>query len=85
MLEASTYGIPVIFGPNYKRFREANELRDTGGGFPISNTEECLDIFENLMFDSIIYKKSSSVSRDYVSKNAGATQQVVDKINEYLS
>jgi len=85
LLEASTYGIPVLYGPNYKRFREANELRDIGGGFPISNTEECLEIFEKLMINNMFYEKSSTVSGDYIGKNTGATLLVVDKIKEYLS
>ncbi len=84
LLEASTYGIPVLFGPNYERFREAVELRDNGGGFPISNAQECLDVFEILMYDNQAYKKSAVVAQNYVQKNAGATAMVVDKVNEYL-
>ena len=84
LLEASTYGIPVIFGPNYIRFREANELRDIGGGFPISNAQECLDVFEILMYDDQAYEKSAAVAQNYVRKNAGATAMVVDKVDEYL-
>src|SRR6056297_2531624 len=33
LLEAATYGIPVIFGPNYQKFKEAHELINLGGGF----------------------------------------------------
>ena len=84
LLEASTYGIPVLYGPNYQRFREANELRDIGGGFPISNTEECLEVFEILLYDDQAYEKSAAVAQNYVRKNAGATAMVVDKVKEYL-
>ncbi len=85
LLEASTYGIPVIFGPNHSNFREANELSDNGGGFPISNSEEYLDIFERLIFDNNKYNKSSLIAKKYVSENAGATQLIMDKVMEYLS
>jgi len=84
LLEAATYGIPVLYGPNYQRFREAIELRDNKGGFPISNAVECLSIFENLMFDKQTYVKSAAVAQKYVRNNAGATVMVVDKVNEYL-
>ncbi|MFK5855619.1 MAG: glycosyltransferase N-terminal domain-containing protein [Bacteroidota bacterium] len=85
LLEASTYGIPVLFGPNYERFREAVELRDNGGGFPISTSEEFLGIFEKLMHNDELYEKSSAVAHSYVGKNAGATQMVIEKVREYLS
>ena len=84
LLEASTYGIPVLFGPNYKRFREAVELRDNGGGFPIVDSAECLEIFDNLMKDDNAYKTSASVAKHYIHENAGATQMVIDKVKEYI-
>ena len=37
-LEAAVYGIPVIFGPNNKRFREALQLIEQGGGFEITES-----------------------------------------------
>lgn len=84
LLEASTYGIPVLYGPNYKRFREAIELRDNGGGFPIRNSEECLKVFEKLLHDKDVYSSSASAARKYVHKNAGATQLVINKAKEYI-
>ena len=84
VLEASTYGIPVLFGPNYKRFREAVELRDIGGGFPIANSEECIEVFDKLLKDENAYIKSASIAKQYVRKNAGATQMVINKVKEYI-
>lgn len=84
LLEASTYGIPVLFGPNYKRFREAVELSNIGGGFPIASSEECSMVFEKLMFDKKAYENSASISRDYVHKNAGAARMVINKVKEYI-
>ncbi len=84
LLEASTYGIPVIYGPNYQRFREAIDLRDLGGGFPINNSDECLTIFNKLMSDDNYYSNSGKVSREYVQKNSGATKMVVDKVMEFI-
>ncbi len=84
LLEASTYGIPVLFGPNYKRFREAIELKDNGGGFPVENSEEGLVVFEKLIQDKNAYIKSADIARQYVHKNAGATQLVIHKTKEYI-
>jgi len=84
LLEASTYGIPVLYGPNYKRFREAVELRDNRGGFPINNSDEFSEIFQMLMRDKHEYQKSASVARQYVINNAGATELVINKVKEYI-
>ena len=35
-LEAAVYGKPVLFGPNYEKFKEAIGLIETGGGFCIN-------------------------------------------------
>ncbi len=84
LLEASTYGIPVLFGPNYKRFREAIELRDNGGGFPITNSEDCFRVCEKLLLDPSAYEVSASIAKQYVYENAGATQLVINKVKEYI-
>ncbi len=84
LLEASTYGIPVLFGPNHKRFREAIDLMDIGGGFPINSTEDCLSIVDKLFSDKNFYCDSASKAKKYVKQNSGATQIVVTKAMEYL-
>lgn len=84
LLEASTHGIPVIFGPNYKRFGEAVDLANNGGGFSIINSDEFVKIFDNLMNDKKAYNKSMSIARQYVHGNAGATQMVVNRVKEYI-
>lgn len=84
ILEASTYGIPVIFGPNYDRFREAVELAALGGAFPVNDKDECTKVFNILLKDDQKYKESSLIARSYVNENAGATQTVIDKVKEYL-
>ena len=84
LLEASTYGMPVLFGPNYKRFREAIDLRDLGGGFPIENSEELIEVFHMLMLDQDYYNNCSGIAKNYVINNAGATQLIVSKVKEFI-
>jgi len=84
VLEAATYGLPVIFGPNYQRFQEAVELSQAGGGFPISNSKECLEAFNLLMNDETLLQQTSNIARNYVIENAGATSLVLEKAKEYL-
>ncbi len=84
VLEAATYGLPVIFGTNYKRFQEAVQLSELGGGFPVENSSECLSAFNRLMTDTVFCSNSADISRKFVVNNAGATGRVVEKVKEYL-
>lgn len=84
VLEAATYGLPVIFGPNYQRFQEAVELSRLGGGFPIHSSEEGIEAFNRLFGDKHFYSKTAAVSRNFVKRNAGATSSVLEKAKEFL-
>jgi len=84
LLEAVTYGIPVIFGPNYQKFREASKLKEIGGGFPISNAADGIEIINQLANDSSKYRESADAALTYVKKNSGATQMILDKVKSYL-
>ena len=83
-LEAATYGIPVVFGPNYERFQEAVELFTLGSGFPVENADGCSKIVEKLMAEPEFYARSAAAAGNYVSENAGAVQRVLEKTRPYL-
>jgi len=84
LLEASTYGVPVVFGPNHDRFREAIDLKVNGGGFTINNANECFKIIDKLLKDQDLYDSSSKAASSYVANNAGATQMIISKVKEYI-
>ena len=79
-LEAAVYGMPVIFGPNYKKFMEAVELAEAGAGFPVSNEEEFTSIMDNLLNDAGMLTKTAEIARSFVSSNCGATDKVVEAL-----
>ena len=78
--EAAVYGIPVIFGPNYRKFREAYGLIGVKGGFSIKSAED----FNQLMNEFLSFPKkreqAGENSRTYIYENAGATQKIITKI-----
>jgi len=84
LLEAATYGKPVIFGPNHDKFKEAIELKKNGGGVAISGTNDLILTCELLFSDPVKRTESGNAAKNYVLKNAGATEKVMDKANEYL-
>jgi 3-deoxy-D-manno-octulosonic-acid transferase len=81
ILEAATFGLPVVFGPNYGKFREAVDLAAAGGAFPVNNYDGLKRRFGELLENSQ-YKKAGKISKEYVLKNQGATRKILDTIKE---
>ncbi len=82
ILEAATFGKPVIFGPNYKKFQEARELINSGGAFSINRRDEFLDIVLQLIDNKDFYKNSSDVCKKYIEAKRGATGQILSRIGQ---
>ena len=80
ILEAATYSIPVIFGPGYSKFREATDLVEIGGAFPVCNYDEFCRIADRLFADGQLLKSAGRTAGDYVKSGVGATNIIVDKI-----
>jgi 3-deoxy-D-manno-octulosonic-acid transferase len=82
ILEAAVYGKPVLFGPNYKKYREAEELIEKGGAFSIIKNEELKIKIEHLLHESRAYHNASEASSAYISENKGATEKIMNYIQE---
>lgn len=84
ILEAATFGVPVIFGPNYQKFREARDLVALKGGFTVSDIKEFSQIATNLLTNLKFRKDCGETSRNYVLQNTGATEIVMNSISNFL-
>ena len=78
--EAAVYGIPVIFGPNFKKFKEAKNLIACGGAFTISSKEEFENVMQNLS-DKETREKAGAVAGEYINCNTGATLKILERIS----
>lgn len=72
-LEAAVYGVPVVFGPNYLKFREARELIAVGGAFSISNYFILEAQIDRLFKDT----EAGKIAGNYVKQNTGATDLIL--------
>jgi len=81
LLEAATWGIPVVFGPNHDKFKEANELKEIGGGFAVNDYEELQKIFNQFIEDNEFLKTAGSKAEYYIRENAGATHVILNQTN----
>jgi len=77
VLEASCWGIPVLFGPNHKKSREAVDLISIGGARPFSTFEEFSRIIGDWLSGGEEYTKSARNAAKYVNDNAGATDKIL--------
>jgi len=80
ILEPATFGIPVIFGPNYKKFHEACELRKQGGAIPVSNFSDLEKTLNELVNNDELRQKAANISKQYIKNNLGSAQLIVDKL-----
>lgn len=83
-LEAATYGVPVIFGPKYSKFKEAIQLLELGAAFSIGNALE-LDGVYTALLEATKRESSSKLAAAYVKQHAGATQIIMKYISHYLN
>lgn len=84
ILEAAVWEKPVVIGPNHQKFREATDLVESGGAFPVNNYREFEDRIRFLMQNEMILKMAGLMCKHYVRNNAGATKRIIEKIMSYL-
>jgi 3-deoxy-D-manno-octulosonic-acid transferase len=77
ILEAAVYGIPVVFGPNHKKFREAVELVREEGGFAVNNFNELKEILGRLREKKDKLSDASQKTLAFIKKNTGATETIL--------
>ncbi|WP_372644193.1 3-deoxy-D-manno-octulosonic acid transferase [Ancylomarina sp.] len=79
-LEAACYGMPVIFGPNYHKFKEAKDLLAIGGAHTYEVYEELNSLLDSYHEDVELRKKSGDSSKNYVDEMRGATDKILNTI-----
>jgi len=76
-LEAAAFGLPVIFGPNYNKFKEARDLIALQVGFSIKDERELKKAFDFLTEDKSRYQSISKKIVEYVKEHTGATEMIM--------
>ena len=79
-LEAAVYGIPVLFGPRYQKFREAHELIACGGGFSLQNEAAFIIRMDEFIRNPAQRAKAGQIVGDYVRRNSGVTDRILGEM-----
>jgi 3-deoxy-D-manno-octulosonic-acid transferase len=81
-LEAAVWGVPVLFGANYSRFREAVGLIEAGAAFSDTHLLNWQPLLEAAHAQSPEYSQSCNAAARFVQENTGATARILASIRE---
>ena len=74
--EAAVYGVPVMFGPKNRKFREAQALLQLGGSFEITDEASFKETLDRLLTDEDFLKARGRLAGEYISGNSGASDLI---------
>jgi len=78
VLEAAVYDIPVVFGPNFKKFREAQQLLEQGGGYSVSDYQSFRGLMDEFLQYETTLTSAGHHAGNYVRSNSGVVARVMD-------
>ena len=84
ILEPAAYGIPIIIGPNFEKFKEAVDLVNLKACFSIENQEELNKYLSQLYSDKKFREEKILTTKEYISKNIGATEIILSYISKKI-
>ena len=79
-LEAATFGLPIAFGPNFSKFKEARDMVSLGAARSVTSKEELEQWFTPLRDNADLLAETSHTAKEYTSKNQGATEIIFKSI-----
>jgi 3-deoxy-D-manno-octulosonic-acid transferase len=80
ILEPACWGIPVMFGPNHDKFREAHQLISRGGASEFDSFDSFSAIVEKYLTQTGAIESAGKACSVYISENKGATDKVCHEI-----
>lgn len=84
ILEPAAFGLPVIIGPNYKKFTEAVEMVNLGLAFPVEKFRQVNNKITDLFFVKSGVNSIKSRISEFMNSKTGATQKVVEGLEKLL-
>lgn len=84
ILEAVTFGKPVVFGPNYHKFKEACDIIALGGGQSYQRYDELETALDAWLTDEASYQKASNVCLQYLADNLGSAELILGQLDKQI-
>jgi 3-deoxy-D-manno-octulosonic-acid transferase len=80
ILEPATFGIPVVIGNKYDKFKEAIDLVHIGGCISVKNQNEFTESFIDLKKDESFRKLTGVINKRYIEDHLGATKLIMNYV-----
>ena len=80
-MEPAVAGVPTIFGPNYKKFKEAVEIVDLHAGHSINNNLDFKNLISSYFSNEKKLVNAGIAAKGIVNAHAGASKKIVDQIS----
>ena len=78
--EAAVYGVPVIIGPNNKKFTEAQALLANGGCREITSAADFDKLLDDYLAHPAHAASAGAEAGNYIAEHAGATDKIYHHI-----
>ena len=75
-LEAAVYGVPVLFGPRFHKFKEAKDLIAVGGGFSVAGADSFRRKMDELLAEPEALESAGRAAGDFTRDSAGVTDTI---------
>ncbi|MDF0716788.1 glycosyltransferase N-terminal domain-containing protein [Muricauda sp. 334s03] len=83
-MEPAVFGIPIIIGPQFQGFKEAEDLVNEGGIIPISSQDSFNNLMGDLLNNPISIKNTGDINSNYINSNRGAADLILKYISGIL-
>jgi 3-deoxy-D-manno-octulosonic-acid transferase len=77
ILEPAVFGVPIIIGPNHKKFPEAQAMIDYGNVFSLNDFSSLKNKLDLLIENESVRKETSQKSFNFVKEKEGAIIQIL--------
>ena len=83
-LEPAVFGTPVIIGPNYEGFKEAEDLVAQKGILTIQDSWSLGEVLKRLLDNPELLQRTGEINALYINKNRGASIQIIEHASTLL-
>ncbi|RPD97497.1 3-deoxy-D-manno-octulosonic acid transferase [Aureibaculum marinum] len=81
ILEPATFGIPILIGPNYHKFKEAKDLINLKACISINEKYKLNETLTLLFDNDELRKNKGNIAKNYIIENIGSTKKIINYIN----
>lgn len=84
VLEPATFGIPVVIGPNYKKFKEAIDLVSLEGCIVTKDSNSVAKALKKFKESDVYRESCGQAAQNYIKSSLGASDKICKYIDSIL-